>query len=65
MSAAIVLALGLLLVIEGLLYVLVPAGMKRLMKDMIERRDEELQIAGAVAFVLGFIVVFMVRHYTV
>jgi uncharacterized protein YjeT (DUF2065 family) len=39
-------ALGLALVIEGVLYALFPAGMRRMMAAVLERPPELLRIAG-------------------
>jgi uncharacterized protein len=54
-------ALGLVLVIEGLTYALVPGKMKSMMASLQNLSDEKLRIMGVVAMALGVCVVFVVR----
>ena len=57
MKQDLLMALGLVFVIEGLLYALVPGHLKNMMKAMEGVPDDALRIGGLAA--LGF-VVFMV-----
>lgn len=54
-------ALGLVFVIEGLLYALVPARLKRMMAMMLETPDQTLRYAGLMAASLGVVIVWLVR----
>jgi len=61
MMQHLLMALGLVLVIEGLFYALVPGHLRRMM-DMIRLvSDDQLRIGGAAAVALGVAVVWLVR----
>ncbi|MBM3519902.1 MAG: DUF2065 domain-containing protein [Alphaproteobacteria bacterium] len=55
-------ALGLVLVIEGLLYALVPGHLKAMMRTVQDMSDDQLRIGGAVAVALGVGVVWVVQR---
>jgi uncharacterized protein YjeT (DUF2065 family) len=54
-------ALGLLLVIEGLLPFLNPAGMRRVLAAVSAQSDKALRIAGAASMLAGLVVLWLVR----
>lgn len=54
-------ALGLVLVIEGLLYALVPAHLKVMMQAVQKLSDDQLRIGGVAAMAAGVAVVWLVR----
>ncbi|CTQ53013.1 hypothetical protein LP7551_01533 [Roseibium album] len=54
-------ALGLVLVFEGVLYALVPGGMKNVMRSAIETPDQTLRTAGLVAAAIGLFLVWIIR----
>ena len=54
-------ALGLVLVIEGVLYALMPGGMKSMMRSALETSDQTLRVAGIVVAVVGLIFVWIIR----
>lgn len=54
-------ALGLVLVIEGVLYALMPGGMKSMMRSALETPDQTLRVAGIVVAVVGLIFVWIIR----
>ncbi len=54
-------ALGLVLVIEGLLYAIAPDGAKKMMATMQSLPAEQLRFAGLIAATVGVIVVWLVR----
>ncbi|MTH96732.1 DUF2065 domain-containing protein [Roseibium sp. RKSG952] len=56
-----ILAIGLVLAIEGTLYALVPGGVKKLMQSALETPDSVLRIGGVVALALGVLIVWFVR----
>jgi uncharacterized protein YjeT (DUF2065 family) len=55
-------ALGLVLVIEGLLYALVPAKLKAMMQSVQKLSDDQLRIGGVAAMAAGVAVVWLVRQ---
>ena len=56
-----VVAVALILVIEGAVYALFPAGMKRLMAWVLDEPESTLRTAGLIAVVIGVGVVWLVR----
>jgi uncharacterized protein len=54
-------ALGLVLVIEGLLYACVPGSLKRLMLQMQAVPDDTLRMAGVAAVAIGVGLVWLAR----
>jgi len=64
MSASFATALGLVFVIEGLLYALVPGHLKGMLRTMQEVSDDQLRMGGAAAVALGVMIVWAVRSVT-
>lgn len=62
MSGSIWTAIGLVLVIEGLTYALVPSKMKQLMATMQNLSDEQLRITGTAVLAVGVMLVFVARQ---
>jgi uncharacterized protein YjeT (DUF2065 family) len=54
-------ALGLVLVFEGLVFAASPGGAKRAMANVLETPDPTLRVIGLVSAVLGVFVVWLVR----
>lgn len=54
-------ALGLVLVIEGLLYALAPSRLKAMMQVMQQLSDEQLRMGGVAAMAAGVAIVWLVR----
>ena len=54
-------ALGLVLVIEGLLYALVPGQLRRMAELLRQVTDDQLRIGGASAIALGVLIVWITR----
>ena len=54
-------ALGLVLVIEGLLYALVPEAMKRMMLEVATLPGGNLRVGGLLAMFAGVAIVWLVR----
>ena len=61
MMAELLMALGLVLVIEGLLYALVPGQLKAMMLSFQNLSDDQLRLGGVTAVALGVAVVWLVR----
>ncbi len=55
-------ALGLVFVIEGVLYSLAPEGMKRLMAASVSVPAGALRLGGLGATILGVVIVWLVRR---
>lgn len=58
MSAALIAALGLVLVIEGLLPLLTPTVWRNAFKRMTELSDGQIRFMGLVSFISGALLVF-------
>ena len=54
-------ALGLVLVIEGLLLALFPDGLKRMVAEVLARPSQSLRFGGIVSAALGIVIVWLVR----
>ncbi len=65
MMNSLLLALGLVFVIEGLLYALVPGHLKNMMRAMEKVPEETLRIGGMVAVGIGVFIVWIVRSFIV
>mgnify|MGYP006189569465 FL=1 len=57
MSEAIWLALGLVLVLEGLLPLISPSGWRRVFTQMLGLRDGQLRFFGLLSVALGLLIV--------
>jgi len=56
-----IVAIGLLLVIEGLVYTIFPDQMKSMMKKMQELSASNLRTGGLFFALIGFIIVWIVK----
>lgn len=54
-------AIGLVLVIEGLLWALVPRFGRRLLEATAQTPESSLRVAGALAVAAGVLIVWMIR----
>lgn len=54
-------ALGLVLVIEGLLWALAPSFGRKLLQATAEAPEQTVRLAGAIAIAAGVLVVWVVR----
>ena len=61
MMPELLMALGLVLVIEGLLYALVPGQLKAMMLSFQKLSDDQLRVGGVTAVALGVVIVWLVR----
>jgi uncharacterized protein YjeT (DUF2065 family) len=53
-------SLGMLLVIEGLLYALFPSRMKAMITNMLNMENDKLKWGGLMSAILGFIMLWSV-----
>lgn len=56
-----VIAIGLVFVIEGLLYAAFPNTMRRMVVEMLAMPDQTLRTAGLIAIGLGVLIVWLVK----
>ena len=56
-----VIAFGLFLFIEGILYALFPAKMKNMLKKLELLKDSQLRSGGLIFAVIGFIIVYYIK----
>ena len=56
-----IVAIGLVLVLEGMLYAVFPGALKRMMSLAQSLPDETLRRSGLVALALGVVIVWLVR----
>ena len=56
-----IIALGLFLFIEGILYALFPSKMKSMLKKMEMIKDSQLRSGGLVFAVIGFIIIWYIK----
>ena len=57
-----VIAFGLLLFIEGILYAIFPAKMKNMLKKLDLVRDNQLRIGGRIFAIIGFIIIYYIKN---
>ena len=56
-----VIAFGLFLFIEGILYALFPAKMKNMLKKLDLLKDSQLRTGGLIFAVIGFVIVYLIK----
>ena len=56
-----VIAFGLFLFIEGILYALFPAKMKSMLKKLELVKDSQLRSGGLIFAVLGFVIIYFIK----
>ncbi len=54
-------AFGLFLFIEGILYALFPSKMKNMLKKLDLLKDNQLRIGGLFFMILGFIIIYYLK----
>ena len=57
-----VIAFGLFLFIEGILYALFPAKMKNMLKKLELVRDSQLRSGGLIFALIGFIIIYYIKR---
>ena len=56
-----IIAFGLFLFIEGILYAIFPSKMKKILKKLELVNDSQLRTGGLIFAVLGFIIIYYIR----
>ena len=54
-----IIAFGLFLFIEGILYAIFPAKMKSMLKKLELISDSKLRIGGLIFMIIGFIIIYL------
>ena len=57
-----IIAFGLFLFIEGILYALFPSKMKNMLKKMETIKDSQLRTGGLVFAIIGFIIIWSIKN---
>ena len=57
-----IIAFGLFLFIEGLLYAIFPAKMKSMLKKLELINDNQLRSAGLIFALIGFIIIYFTKN---
>ena len=57
-----IIAFGLFLFIEGILYAIFPAKMKNMLKKLEMIRDSQLRTGGLIFALIGFIIIWYIKN---
>ncbi len=57
-----VIAFGLFLFIEGILYAIFPAKMRNMLKKLELVKDSQLRVGGLMFAVMGFIIIYFIKN---
>ena len=57
-----IIAFGLFLFIEGILYALFPSKMKNMLKKLDMIKDSQLRTGGLIFAVIGFLIVWYIKN---
>ncbi len=57
-----IIAFGLFLFIEGILYALFPSKMKNILKKMEIIKDSQLRFGGFIFVIIGFLIIWFVKN---
>ncbi len=56
-----IIAFGLFLFIEGILYAIFPSKMKNMLKKLEVIKDSQLRTGGLIFAILGFIIIYYIK----
>ena len=56
-----IIAFGLFLFVEGILYAIFPSKMKSMLKKLELIKDSQLRVGGLVFAIIGFIIIYYVK----
>ena len=57
-----IIALGLFLFIEGILYAIFPSKMRNILKKLEQINNQQMRIGGLVFAIVGFIIIYFVKN---
>ena len=58
-----IIAFGLFLFIEGILYALFPSKMRNMLKRIELIKDNQLRVAGFLFAIIGFVIIYYFKNY--
>ena len=58
-----IIAFGLFLFIEGILYALFPSKMKSMLKKLDLVKDSQLRMGGLIFTILGFVLIYYMKNH--
>ena len=58
----IIVAIGLLLFIEGVLYAIFPSKMRNILKKLETVKDSQLRTGGLIFAILGFVIIYYMKN---
>ena len=56
-----IIAFGLFLFIEGVLYALIPSKMKNMLKKIELVKDSQLRTGGLIFAIIGFVIIYYIK----
>ena len=56
-----IIAFGLFLFIEGVLYAIFPSKMKSILKKLELIKDSQLRIGGLIFVIIGFVIIYFIK----
>ena len=62
MYKELIIAFGLFLFIEGLVYALFPSKMKNMLKKLELIKDSQLRFGGIIFAILGFVIIYYIKR---
>ena len=57
-----IIAFGLFLFLEGILYAIFPSKMKSMLKKLESIKDSQLRTGGLVFAIIGFIIIYYIKN---
>ena len=57
-----IIAFGLFLFIEGILYAIFPSKMKNMLKKLEFVNDSQLRIGGLIFAIIGFVIIYYIKR---
>ena len=57
-----IIAFGLFLFIEGILYAIFPSKMRNMLKKLEQINNQQMRIGGLVFAIIGFIIIYFVKN---
>ena len=57
-----IIAFGLFLFIEGILYAIFPSKMKNMLKKLEIVKDSQLRLGGLIFAIIGFVIIYYVKN---
>ena len=57
-----IIAFGLFMFIEGVLYAIFPSKMKNMLKKLETIKDSQLRISGLIFAIIGFVIIYYMKN---